>query len=95
MRVWICGDKEKRKQFKQAEKVLRNQGHVPVNPIKLIYALPEEINNADFVVISYEVIRICDAIYLLDDWEKDLLARLEKTYADRKEKVILTLAENR
>ena len=90
MKVYICGSKKKRKQFKKAEKELRELGHIPVNPVKVIYALPEEINNADFTIIAFEIIRVCDAVYLLDGWDKDLVARLEKAHADREEKMILT-----
>ena len=86
MKVYICGNKKNRKQFKNAEKRLREQGHVPVNPIKIMHSLPEEINNSDFTIISFELIRICDAVCPLEGWEKDLLARVEMAHAKREGK---------
>ncbi len=89
MKVYICGDRRKISEFDKAEKLLRQEGHAPVNPLKIINALPEEITNSDFTVLAFEIIRICDAIYLLNGWEKDLFARMEKSQAERTDKTIL------
>ncbi len=89
MKVYICGNHKNRKDFKKAESELRNKGYVPINPVKIMYALPEEINNADFTIITFELIRISDAVYLLEGWENDLIARMEVAHAKRNEKDIL------
>ena len=88
MKVYILGNKEDEKSFNEAEQRLRQKGHFPVNPIKIDYALPEEINNSELTAILFEVIRVCDAVYPLDGWEKDLFARLEMGQAQRTEKGI-------
>jgi len=88
MKVYILGNKENKKNFDEAERFLRQKGHVPINPIKIAYALPEEINNSELTVILFEVIKVCDAIYPLDGWEKDLFARLEMGHAERMERKI-------
>lgn len=89
MKVYILGNKANEENFDEAEQFLQQEGHIPVNPIKIAYALPEEINNSELTVILFEVIRVCDAVYPLEGWEKDLFARLEMGQAERTEKTIL------
>lgn len=89
MKVYIIGDREKEEEFEEAEQFLRKRGHAPVNPLKIIQALPEEINNSDFTLIAFELIRVCDAVYLLSGWSGDLFARMERTQAIRGEKEVL------
>jgi len=89
VKVYICGDRENRKQFRAAEKELRDRGHVPINPVRVMYALPKEINNADFTVVAYELIRICDAVYVLDGAGKCLFARMEEAHAHLLEKNVV------
>lgn len=86
MKIFIIGDKHNSQEFNNAEILLRQNGHVPINPVKLLQALPEEINNSDFTVIVFEIIRVCDAVYLLNGWEKDLFAAMEVSHAKRMEK---------
>lgn len=89
MKVYICGNLENPQAFEDAEAFLRMHGHIPINPVKILYALPAEINNSDFTVIAFEIIRICDAVYPISGWDKDLLARVEMSYAKRNDKEIL------
>lgn len=88
MKVYILGNTENEKKFEEAEQFIRQEGNVPINPIKIAYALPEEINNSELTVILFEVIRVCDAVYPLEGWEKDLFARLEMGQAEHTEKEI-------
>ena len=89
MKVYICGNRQYEHEFYKAEVLLRHQEHIPVNPIKILHALPEEISNSDFTVIAFELIRISDAVYLLDEWENDLFATMELAHAKRMEKEII------
>lgn len=92
-KVYICGNKNNRKQFKAAEQLIRERGDIPINPLRVMYALPEEINMADFTIIAYELIRISDKVYCLDGWDKDLIARMEVAYAQREVKTIVQTKE--
>lgn len=89
MKVYIIGDREKEEEFEEAEQFLRKCGHAPVNPLKVIQALPEEMNNSDFTLIAFELIRVCDAVYLLSGWSENLFARMERTQAIKTEKEFL------
>lgn len=89
MKVYICGDKSDRKRFKQAERMIKEEGNIPINPIRIIYALPPEVNKADFTIVAYELIHISDAVYCLDGWQNDLTARMEMAYAKRNDMKIL------
>ena len=88
MKVYICGNYKDEKAFADAEERLRNIGHVPISPLKISQALPQEINNSDFTVIAYELIRISDGVCLLSGWDKNLFARMEVAHAKRNEKKI-------
>ena len=88
-KIYICGDKSNRKQFKKAEQFIREHGDIPINPIRVMYALPEEINNADYTILAYEMIRISDKVYCMNGWENDLMARMEMAYAQRNKKDIV------
>lgn len=88
MKVYMIGNTQDAAAFEHAEISLRQQGFIPINPIKILQALPAEINNSDFTVIAFEIIRVCDAVYLLHGWEMDLMARMEAAHAKRTEKEI-------
>lgn len=88
-KIYICGDKSNRKQFKQAERIIRKRGDIPINPLRVMYALPEEINKADFTILAYEMIRISDKVYCMEGWANDLTARMEMAHAQRNRKDIL------
>lgn len=89
MKVYIVGDRNKPENFEVAEQLLIQSGHAPVNPVKVMQILPGKITNADFTIIAFEFIKICDAVYLLNGWEKDLFARMECAQAKREEKIVM------
>ncbi len=89
MKAFICGNKENAKQYRRAEAALRKKGYVPINPVKVMYGLPKEINNSDFTVIEIELVRISDVVYLLPDWDKDLTERIVLAQAKKMEKEII------
>ena len=52
MKVYLCGSKDHPQAFAEAEALLKKQGHIPINPVSMLTALPEELNNSDFTVIT-------------------------------------------
>ena len=91
MKVYIIGNKQDTAAFEHAEMSLQQQGFIPINPLKILQALPAEINNSDFTVIAFEIIRVCDAVYFLTGWEKDFFARMEASHAKRTAKEVISV----
>lgn len=85
MRVYISGkmtglDKMRFKLlFMKAEKELLAQGHDPINPARLS---DFNLTYAEFMAIDGELLRLCDAIYLLENWQDSNGAKVEKEYAE-------------
>ena len=82
MKIVILGKIENQEEFDLAATMIRSEGNIPINPSKVMYALPYDISNADFYAVLIELVRISDAVYLLPDWEQDLGARIAKNNAE-------------
>lgn len=84
-RVYICGKisglhvDEVRQKFEQAEKLIIEQGHIPVNPTK--NGLSHNASWEQHMALDITLLMGCDAIYLLPDWEDSRGARIEKNIA--------------
>lgn len=89
MKVLILGKMDNINPFNCAEIPVRNDGNIPINPMSVMYALPAEISNADFIAVLIELVRISDAVMLLPGWEHDLGASIAKRNAENAEKIIL------
>ena len=93
MKVYIAGKitgldrKSVLDKFEAARKELAAQGHSVFVPT----VLPEygDVPHEDYMHVCYAMIDICDAIYLLDDWQDSEGARDECQYAaDLRKKII-------
>lgn len=85
MRIYLLGSHKNVKEFYELETILTEDGHSVINPLKVIDALPP-IQQGFWIPVAQELIRISDVVYLIDGYEKDLIARLEKANADRLDK---------
>ena len=91
MKIYMIGNKEEEncyQNFKRYEDDLTAKGHIVINPLKIINALPIGVNNSDYVVISTSLIRISDAVFYIPGYEKSLIASLEKGNAIRQDKKV-------
>jgi hypothetical protein len=81
MKVYISGDTsgppQTKFKFKDAEAYLKNNNHIPINPLKI------DPSN------RIEVLANCDAIFLLADWAQSQESIMEKHIADTTGKKIL------
>ena len=73
--------------FEAAEKELQEKGHKTFIPSVL--PAYQEVSHEDYLHICFSIIDVCDAIYLLSDWEQSKGALLEYEYAKEHEKKIL------
>ena len=98
MKVYIAGKITGENRASVAEKFasamckLKSAGHLPFNPS----VLPdyEEVDHADYMHICFAMIDVCDAIYMLKDWQTSAGARAELQYAAEWKKKIMYEDEN-
>lgn len=78
--------------FLLANLELKRQGHITMNP----YVLSENpgFEHSDYMHICYSMLDVCDAIYMLSDWQKSKGARMELQYAADHSKGIFYEDEN-
>lgn len=72
--------------FETAQKSLSKKGHQVFIPCVL--PAYEEVSHEDYLHICYAIIDVCDAVYMLSDWQQSEGARLEYEYAIEKKKQI-------
>lgn len=85
MKIYVAGkvtgvDKgELNVKFASASIHLKKQGHETFVPC----VLPDypDVPHSDYMHICYAMIDVCDAIYMLYDWQKSKGARMELQYA--------------
>ena len=73
--------------FEVAQKSLVAKGHQVFIPSVL--PAYEEVSHEDYLHICYAMIDICDAVYMLSDWQQSKGARMELQYAADHRKEIL------
>lgn len=93
MKIYIAGKisglnrEDVIKKFEAAQNSLIANGHQVFIPSVL--PAYEEVSHEDYLHICYAIIDVCDAVYLLSDWEKSEGAILEFDYAQQKQKKII------
>lgn len=73
--------------FEAAQKPLVANGHQVFIPSVL--PAYDEVSHEDYLHICYAMIDICDAVYMLSDWQQSKGARMELQYAADYRKEIL------
>lgn len=72
------------RKFGAAEMLLREMGAIPFNPL----CLPEGFSWSDYMSICLPAVRVCDAVYALDNWADSRGARTEVSWAQQLHKEI-------
>lgn len=54
-----------------------------VNPIDCTEQLPDTLTHAEYMTVTMALLKICNMIYMLRDWEQSEGAREEHEYAAR------------
>jgi hypothetical protein len=86
MRVYISGGitgvPNYKENFSKAESYLKLQGYEVINPCMVV--LPESCTWEDYMKIDFNLLSLCDSVYMLKDWGKSSGAFLEIAYAKMK-----------
>jgi nucleoside 2-deoxyribosyltransferase len=76
----ITGKENYKDDFLKAEQWLKLNDYKVVNPSRLIEIFPS-LEYAQLMAIDYKLIDMCDAIFMLDGWQKSKGACAELSYA--------------
>lgn len=74
----ITGNEDYKRQFSDAERNLKEQGFVVMNPA----ILPDGFEHHEYMSICFRMLNVCNAIYLLENWQDSIGARMELEYAN-------------
>lgn len=77
----ISGTADYMERFAKAERELKNEEVIVVNPAKIFSHLPEDTTWEQYMELSLVMLKMCDAICLLEGWESSNGANLENAEA--------------
>lgn len=78
----ISGTDDYMERFKSAEEKIRSVGFIPVNPTVVSEPLVAAgCEYEEFMSVTHELLKVCGAILLLEEWESSRGAQRELLYA--------------
>lgn len=93
MRVYISGaitgTVDFKDRFVKAQEELELQGYSVINPEAVYSMFPKDTSYEDYRKMSFTMLEMCDAIYMLHGWEKSCSANREYGYAWAKDMIII------
>lgn len=95
MKIYISGQisnlekSDYMERFANAEKELTEQGYSVVNPAKVNAQLPEDTSYEEYMKMSFCMLDMCEAIYMLQGWDKSCGSNRELGYAMAKDMIIM------
>ena len=85
----ITGTDDYMERFAKAENELTEKGYSVVNPAKVNAQLPEDTTYEEYMKMCFCMLDMCEAIYMLDGFEKSCGANREYGYALAKDMIIM------
>ena len=73
----ITGTSDYMERFNNAQKYLESKGHSVVNPALVNSNLPKDTSYDDYMKMSFCMLDMCDAIYMLNGYDKSAGSKLE------------------
>ena len=77
----ITGTSDFRERFLKAEKELIECGWETVNPARLNDIMPKDATHDEYMKLSFDLLGLCDEIYMLKGWEGSKGANREYGFA--------------
>lgn len=84
----ITGTNDYIERFEKAQEVLEKRGHTVINPALVNSNLPEDTTYDEYMKMSFCMLDMCDAIYLLKGYENSRGASKELKRARLKKKFV-------
>lgn len=91
----ITGTENYLERFAKTETLLTKIGDTVINPAKINAQLPENTDYDDYMRLSFVLLDMADAIYMMNGWEKSKGARMELLKAYQTGKRIIFEGEDR
>ena len=85
----ITGTDDYMERFKAAEERLTREGMSVINPAHANSYMPEDTTYEEYMKVSFCLLEMCDAIYMLRGWEESRGANREYGYALAKDMIIM------
>ena len=93
MRVYlsgaITGTDDYMERFARAQMLLQNEGHSVINPALVNSNMPSDTTYEEYMKMSFTMLSMCDAIYMLEGWQKSCGANREYGYAYANDMLII------
>lgn len=86
----ITGTSDYMERFNNAQKRIESRGHSVINPALVNANLPNDTTYDEYMSMSFTMLDMCDAIYLLNGFEKSKGALMEIDIARKKDLLVLT-----
>ena len=93
MRVYlsgaITGTDDYMERFARAQMLLQNEGYSVINPALVNSNMPSDTTYEEYMNMSFAMLSMCDAIYMLEGWQKSCGANREYGYAYANDMIII------
>lgn len=77
----ISGTKDHTERFEKAERALTATGHTVINPERVNGQMPWGTTQEEYMRLSFELLSMCDTIFMLQGWQQSKGAKEELEYA--------------